>query len=224
MSEKMIRKLTEGREYRRIDVSGIELRAGDNGEMIVEGYATTFGQFYELWRSKWYVVNEQVDGHSFDECDMSDVIFQYNHEGRVMARTRNKTLELMVDSHGLKIRADLGGTALGRQLYEEIKGGYTDRMSFGFTVKTDKREEVEDHETGVTTINRTILAFEKLYDVSAVSLPANDSTEISARGYADGVIEELKALEERREKERQNRERMQEEIRQLLTGKKDTNR
>lgn len=220
LTEKMIQKLTSGREYRRIDVSGIELRSEEDGQMIVEGYATTFNQPYELWRTADYIVIEQVDGNAFDGCDMSDVIMQYDHQGRVMARTRNKTLELIVDKHGLKIRANLGGTQAGRQLYEEIKGGYTDRMSFGFTVKTEKREEVEDHENGTCTITRTILAFEKLYDVSAVSLPANDSTEISARGYADGVIEELKALEERRAKERQNRERLQEEIRQLLTWKK----
>ena len=219
MSEKMIRKLTEGREYRRIDVSGIQLREDGQGRMIVEGYATTFNQFYELYRSSWYILNEQVDAHAFDGCDVSDVIFQYNHEGRVMARTRNNTLELEADSHGLKIRADLGGTALGRQLYEEIKGGYTDRMSFGFRVKSDKREEIEDHESGTITINRTILAFEKLFDVSAVSIPANDFTEISARGYADGVIEELKALEERRAKERQKREQMLGEIRDLLVKK-----
>lgn len=220
LTEKMIQKLTSGREYRRIDVSGIELRSEEDGQMIVEGYATTFNQPYELWRTAHYIVIEQVGPNAFDGCDMGDVIFQYNHEGRVMARTRNKTLKLIVDKHGLKIRANLGGTELGRQLYEEIKGGYTDKMSFGFTVKTDKREEVENHESGTCTITRTILAFEKLYDVSAVSFPANDSTEISARGYADGVIEELKALEERRAKERQNRERLQEEIRQLLTGKK----
>lgn len=220
ISEKMLRKLADGREYRRIDVSGIELRAGNQGEMIVEGYATTFGQPYELYRDKFYIINEQVDAHAFDGCDMADVIFQYDHQGRVMARTRNHTLEVTPDAHGLKIRANLGGTTLGRQLFEEIKGGYTDRMSFGFTVKTDKREETEDRESGTITVDRTILAFEKLYDVSAVSLPANDSTEISARSYADGVIEELKALEERRAKERQKREQMQGEIRQLLTGKK----
>ena len=189
MDEKMIRKLMDGREYRRIDVSGIELRDEGNGQMIVEGYATTFGQFYELWRSKWYVVNEQVDARSFDECDMSDVIFQYDHKGRVMARTRNHTLEVTPDQHGLKIRANLGGTELGRQLYEEIKGGYTNKMSFGFTVS--KQERTEELVEGKTIVHRKITGIKKLYDVSAVSLPANDATEISARNFSEGVIAEI---------------------------------
>ena len=95
---------------------------------------------------------------------MADVIMQYDHEGRVFARISNGTLELNADDHGLHIRADLGGTEIGRQLYEEIKGGYTDKMSFGFTVDEDKREITENRETGETTILRTITAIRKLYD------------------------------------------------------------
>ena len=139
---------------------------------------------------------------------MTDVIMQYNHEGRVFARTSNGTLELDPDEHGLHIRADLGGTEIGRQLYEEIEGGYTDKMSFGFRVSKDKREETEerDEETGVTTVTvlRTILSISKLYDVSAVSIPANDGTSISSRNFAEGVIEEVrKEIAEREKRERQ---------------------
>lgn len=215
--EKLLRKLMSGREYRKIDIEGIELRSGDDGELTVEGYATTFNQPYLLYKGNDWEIREQVDPNAFDECDTSDVIFQYDHTGRVMARTRNKTLELACDSHGLKIRAYLGGTEAGRQLYEEIKGGYIDRMSFGFTVRSDKRVE-ETVDGNYTVYTRTITGFEKLYDVSAVSIPANDATEISARSYADGVIAELTALEQRREEERQNRERKREEIRKMLTA------
>ena len=101
---------------------------------------------------------------------------------------------LTADDHGLKIRADLSGTEIGRQLYEEIKGGYTTKMSFGFTVDADERLITE--ENGITTVLRTIKSIGKLYDVSAVSLPANNATEISARAYCEGVIAE--AAEERR--------------------------
>ena len=124
---------------------------------------------------------------------MSDVIMQYDHEGRVFARNKNGTLELSVDEKGLKIRADLGGTEIGKQLYEEIKGGYTDKMSFGFTVGEDKKEYVMDYENDVETCTRTITKVKKLFDVSAVSLPANDMTSISARRFSDGVIEKIKA-------------------------------
>lgn len=189
-------KLDEGRSYRK--VAEIEVRAAGEAddEMIVEGYATTFNEPYELFHYDGYTVIEQIDARAFDNTDMTDVIMQYDHEGRVFARTSNDTLALAPDAHGLKIRANLGGTEIGRQLYEEIKGGYTNKMSFGFTVDEDKREETQNHETGEVTILRTITAIRKLYDVSAVSLPANDATEISARAYGEGVIAE--AAEERR--------------------------
>ena len=192
-------KIDEGRQYRAIDVR--EMRTDEEGAYIVEGYATTFDQPYELFRGDGYAVIEQIDRNAFDNTDMGDVIMQYDHEGRVFARISNGTLELNTDEHGLKIRADLGGTEIGRQLYEEIKGGYTDKMSFGFTVDEDRREETRDNTTGMVTILRTITAIRKLYDVSAVSLPANDATEISARAYCEGVIaeaaEECRAAAER---------------------------
>ena len=136
---------------------------------------------------------EQVDPGAFRDCDMSDVIMQYDHEGRVFARNKNGTLSLEVDNVGLKIRADLSGTDIGHQLYQESKGGYTDKMSFGFLVAEDRREYVEDRENNHETCTRTLLKISKLYDVSAVSIPANDMTSISARRFADGVIGEIQA-------------------------------
>lgn len=194
--EKLMEKINSGREYRY--TQAIEARAKGDGSTDesyeVTGYACTFNEPYELWSYDGYTVREQIDPHAFDECDMSDVIMQYNHEGRVFARTSNKTLELGIDGHGLKMeRAYLGGTEIGRQLNEEIKGGYTTKMSFGFTVDEDKREITEDRETGRVDVLRTITKIRKLYDVSAVSLPANDGTEISARSFCDGVIAELEA-------------------------------
>ena len=115
-------------------------------------------------------------------------------------------LEIDPDEHGLHIRANLGGTEIGRQLFEEISGGYTTKMSFGFRVGADKREETEErHEDGTRTVTilRTILSISNLYDVSAVSLPANDATSISARSFADGVISEL--AEEFRKRDDQRR-------------------
>lgn len=191
-------KLDEGRQYRR--VMGIEL--GD--EMVVEGYASTFNEPYELYRDGEYVVYEQIDARAFDDADMSDVIMQYNHEGRVFARNSNGTLTLTPDEKGLRIRADLGGTEIGRQLYEEIKGGYTDKMSFGFRVGEDKRDITETADN--ITVMRTITKIEKLYDVSAVSIPANDATSISARSSGEGVIAEVKQellAQEQRERQKQ---------------------
>lgn len=212
MSKTIEEKLTEGRMYRYMN--SFEVRANENGsdEMIAEGYATTFNEPYELMQwDDWdgYRVHflEVIDPDAFKETDMSDVIMQYNHEGRVFARTSNNTLLLKTDNHGLFVRANLGGTEIGRGLFEEIKGGYTNRMSFGFTVSKESRTEDRDDENKVRTITRTITGIKKLYDVSAVSIPANDGTEISARSWCDGVIAELqeeflKAEEVRKQKQR----------------------
>lgn len=187
-------KLNEGRVYR--DFAALVPQE----EMMVEGYATTFNSPYLLYRDGEYEVWEQVDANAFDGADKSDTIMQYDHRGRVFARVSNNTLALMADEHGLKVTALLGGTELGRQLYEEIKGGYTTKMSFGFTVDEDKKEILEKGDS--VRVLRTILKINRLFDVSAVSIPANDGTAISARSYGEGVIAEV-AEEFRARKERE---------------------
>lgn len=185
-------KIGQGRQYRNLK----EMRAVSSGDeektYKVRGYATTFNEPYTMYEDEYMVIQEQVAPDAFEGADVSDVIMQYDHEGRVFARTRNNTLTLTADDHGLLIEADLGGTEAGRQLYDEIDKGYTDRMSFGFTVDSD--EYTEQREKGQRTVYlRTITKVGKLYDVSAVSYPANDGTEISARSLVDGLIEKEKA-------------------------------
>lgn len=189
---------TNEREYRDFTLE-VETRdgigEGDQQEerRVVRGYASTFDEPYVLMDSADFELLEQVDAHAFDEADMSDVIFQYNHEGRVFARVKNGTLRVQPDDRGLAIEADLGGTDIGRDLYEEIKGGYTDKMSFGFRILEDEWVDNIDHETGKITTLRTIKRIGKVYDVSAVSIPANDGTSISVRSLSDGAIERIKA-------------------------------
>lgn len=204
LDKRLADKIKGGREYRRVSDMSVRAKVdGEDEEQIVEGYACTFDDEYLLYDWGDYRFYEKIDRHAFDDCDMDDVIMQYDHHGRVFARTSNNTLEITPDDHGLKTRANLGGTELGRGLYEEISGGYTNKMSFGFRVKEDKREVIEDHETGNIEVHRTITKFAKLYDVSAVSLPANDATEISARSYSEGVIELLKQeIAEKRERDK----------------------
>ena len=205
------------REYRDLM---LEIRTPEEGEpeqreMIVEGYASTFNEPYTLYEDKDFRFQEVVDQNAFANTDMSDVIFQYNHEGRVFARTSNNTLSITPDEQGLFISANLGGTEAGRDLYEEIRGGYTNKMSFGFTVDGD--EEVRTSEPdGFITITRRITSVQKLYDVSAVSIPANDATSISVRTLTDGVIEKVKA--ERLEKEQLELRRRKMELQIRLLG------
>jgi len=150
------------------------------------------------------VINERIDPHAFDECDMSDVLFLYNHEGRVLARQKNGTLTLSVDEHGLKVCADLGSTEHSRAMCEEIRIGLIDQMSFAFTVADEHMERA--------THTRVIDRMRKLYDVSAVSVPANPTTAIACRSAIDGEIERIKA--ERLEAEQ--REAAIEELKKLL--------
>lgn len=198
LTDKQLKKLNNGREYRSMIIQ-VRNANEENGEFIVEGYATTFNQPYTLYEGRCYKVLEQISPTAFNECDMSDVIFQYDHEGRVFARTKNKTLELLIDNKGLFIRANLGGTDEGKRLYQEIKGGYTDKMSFGFVVESDVCVSVTD-ENDYETITRTITKISKLYDVSAVSIPANDMTSISARNFSDGVITKIESERMKRAK------------------------
>ena len=183
------------REYRDMTM---EIRSAENEEVeqeerkVVKGYASTFNEPYTLYEDDDWRFDEVVDSRAFDNTDMSDVIMQYDHEGRVFARMSNNTLTVVPDERGLLIEADLGGTELGRQLFEEIKGGYTNKMSFGFTVDGEERRDIKNAD-GKTVTVRTITSIRKLYDVSAVSLPANDATSISVRTLTDGEIERIRA-------------------------------
>lgn len=207
----------ENREYRNLTVEARAIEDQGDEKRIVTGYASTFDEPYVLYDGDGWKYLEVVDRGAFDNTDMSDVIMQYDHRGRVFARTRNNTLTVTPDDKGLFIEADLGGTEIGRELYEEIRGGYTDRMSFGFTVNGEF-EEYEKTEEGVALYTRHITSVEKLYDVSAVSLPANDGTSIEADAttrsignLTDGVIERIQA--ERLEEQRIELERRRAEVR-----------
>ena len=146
---------------------------------IVEGYATTFNVPYLMYEdydgTKYY---EEIDRHALDNADMSDVIMQYDHSGRVYARQSNDTLKLEMDDNGLKVTADLSKTELARGLYEDIAAGMITKMSWAFVVTKDAYDQ--------KTRTRTILEVKKVYDVSAVSIPANDDTNIAARNYVNG--------------------------------------
>ena len=182
------------REYRdmTMEIRTAETEDAPDERKVVKGYASTFNEPYTLYENDDWRFNEVVDARAFDNTDMSDVILQYDHCGRVFARISNNTLTVTPDEKGLLIEADLGGTELGRQLFEEIRGGYTNKMSFGFTVDGEDYLDTKDTDGKALTV-RTITSVRKLYDVSAVSLPANDATSISVRSLTDGEIERIRA-------------------------------
>lgn len=184
----------EQKRQNRRDISfEIQARAleTESKEMIVEGRAVSFDSPTVLFSCGDVDYYEKIDRNAFSEAKMDDVIFNYNHGGKVMARTRNNTLTLEIREDGLYIRADLSGTEEGRKLYEEIKGGYIDRMSFRFTIK----EESYDSEAHMWTVYKV----KRLYDVSAVDIPAYDDTSIEAR--KNSILEAETRAQEVRERE-----------------------
>lgn len=162
-------------------------------DFYVEGYASTFNDPYFLYRSWWHDcdVYEVIDPDAFDDCDMSDVIFQFDHVGRVFARMSNDTLVVEPQLHGLFVAADLGSTSSSKSIYEDIDAGLITRMSWAFMPDWDSIEDVYDEE--LNRITSTIHRVERIYDVSCVSLPADPNTEISARSYFDGAIKRIEA-------------------------------
>lgn len=163
-----------------------------DSNFYVEGYATTYEPYelYEIDGIKYY---EQIDRNAFIGADMSDVIMQYDHEGRVLARQSNGSLIVEPSDDGLFICADLSHSSASKDLYEDITSGLVTKMSWAFTVAEDEFDR--------DTRTRIIKRVNKVYDVSAVSIPANADTLINARSFFDGVIEEEKQeLLERRKK------------------------
>lgn len=152
-----------------------------DSDHYVEGFAARYEPYVLYYDYDDQPVYERFERGCFDGCDMSDIIMQYDHEGKVLARTGNGSLLVEATDEGLFTAADLGRTEAARDLYADIEAGMVTKMSWRFRVGN----YYYDRE------NRTIvhLTVKKIYDVSAVSIPANDNTEINARSWADGVID-----------------------------------
>lgn len=168
---------------RQIRTLDIRAAPGDGKQYIVEGYATTFESPYVLWtdRQNGTEYREIISRAALEGADMSDVLMLYNHNGRVLARSGNGTLDITPDDHGLHIRADLSKSTAAREMYEDIAAGLVTQMSWAFDVEASKYDR--------TTHTDTITRIKRVYDVSAVAYPANDQTEISARARAQSMCD-----------------------------------
>lgn len=185
------------REYRSFESFSLE-KGSD--EKMVTGYASTFDEYVlrdfgdEVW-------TEKISRDAFNETNLSDVVFLRDHNGPVLARTKNETLQLSVDDHGLFSKTDLSKTSTSRAMYEDIDAGLYDQMSFGFVV--GKQHFIEEERDGKVFVHRIIDSVRKIFDVSAVAFPANPTTDIgiATRSAFDGGIEELRAERLKNEKE-----------------------
>ena len=180
------------REVRSMPVS---IDDSQDQKMLIQGYAIRFNE-PAVFNFDGVEYREVIDPRALDKTDMRDVPLRYNHSDNVMvmARTRNKTLQLIKDEQGLRILADLANTTAGRDLYELIKRGDVDKMSFAFTVAKDDYDR--------ETRTRTILAIDKIFDVSAVDTPAYETTSLSVRSYFEVEIEKERIALEREARRR----------------------
>ena len=196
------------REYRNM---AYEVREdGNEPSFLVEGYASTF-EPYKLMEIDGLDYNERIMPTAFDEADMTDVVYRIDHEGKVYARSSAGSIKLDIDEHGLHQITDLSRTRAAKEHFEEIAAGNYPQMSFAFTV-------AEDH-YDADTRTRIIDRIAKVFDISAVSFPANPTTELYVRDYFNGVIEAEKAAEAERlqaEEERRRDLERREELRKKI--------
>ena len=176
-------------------------------EHHVEGIAARYEPYVLYHDFDGQPVYERFERGCFDNCDMSDIIMQYDHEGKVLARTSNGSLIVEVTDQGLFVAADLGRTEAARDLYADIEAGMVTRMSWRFRTG----DYYYDKETR-TIVHQTV---KKVYDVAPVSIPANDNTEINARAWVDGVID-LAARSEAELDERRRKLRLKIQVQEVV--------
>ena len=201
-------KLKNERQIRALQVFTPATTKRIDSNYYVEGYAARY-EPYVLYEDDAGPVYERFEPGCFDSCDMSDIIFQMNHQGTVMARQSNGSLIVEHDDVGLFTAADLGRTEAARRLYEEISTGMITKMSWGFILGDYHYDR--DSRTIVHT------RVKKIFDVSAVSIPANNNTEINARSWADGVID-LAARSEAELEERRRRLRLKIKLQEVVSN------
>ena len=199
--------IMSNRQYRSLEFSTppqAEKKNKFDSDCYVEGYATTY-EPYLLFEDYGKEVYEEFIPGCFERCDMSDVIFQFDHSGKVYARMSNNTLTVEPDQTGLFVCADLSKTSASRSMHEDIAAGLVNKMSWGFLPDYETLEVVETNNK-ITIRHHNI---KKMFDVSAVSIPANNNTEIQARNFANGAISEIM-------KERQKRKNHIKKIKLLM--------
>lgn len=190
--------IMKDRQYRALPFSTQaqgEKKNKFDSDCYVEGYAAKFERYLLFDDAK--PVYEEFMPDCFRNCDMSDIIFQFDHSGKVYARLSNNTLTVEPDSVGLFICADLSKTSAARSMFEDIQCGNVTKMSWGFMPDYESLEVID----GANEITIRHHNIKKIYDVSAVSIPANNDTEIQARNFANGAIGEMmKEIQKRKNK------------------------
>lgn len=148
-----------------------EVRADDTG-VKVEGYAAVFNEDADI---AGMFIERIMPGAFKNAIGRDDVVFLINHAGLPLARTRSGTLKLSEDDHGLKVDTSLDGADPDvMTIVPKMKRGDLDKMSFAFFATRQEWDE-----TGEIPVR--IIHEADLFDVSIVTMPAYDGTEIGLR-------------------------------------------
>lgn len=181
-----------GKTEMRATPTEVKIRSAEDGTETrsIEGYALKFNKRSQPLMGGYFV--EILDSRCLDNTDMSNVVATFNHdESRLLGRT-GVNLTLTKDDVGLRFKIDLPNTTLGNDILEEVRMGILSQCSFAFTLPDDNADVwTRSNEEGVD-YKRTILAIDKLYDVSVVTTPAYQDTNVSVGSRSKQAVQKLK--------------------------------
>jgi HK97 family phage prohead protease len=170
----------------------VELRAYKSEEesrMLVEGYAIVFNSESRDLGGFTEVVKENALDKALERN--TDVLALYGHDYQnVLGRQSANTLQLEKDERGIKFTLDLPNTQLGRDVYTLVERGDLKGNSFGFTVEKDSWDKKGDK------VIRTIEQVRDLFEISIVSLPAYEATELVKRNFEEFAEDITEAIPE----------------------------
>lgn len=173
-------------DYRHLmQVRAMDLN--DDGKMIVRGKAISFDDPTVLFTYEGNDYTEIIEKGALDEADLNSAYLKYNHSSSIMAMARYKNGTLKIDRATGEIEAELANTTSGRDLYELVRSGIIDKMSFAFTIE----EESYNKEQRTWKVRK----IGKVYDVAAVEVPAYENTDLFARRYGEVEANRRKEVE-----------------------------
>lgn len=190
----------EGLYHRRLMDVGVRQRSAEEeqnnpDEMIIEGRAVVFDSETILFNYDGVDYKEEIEHSALDKTDFRDCYLKYNHSDHIMAMARWKneetdargSIKFDLRKDGLYFTARLANTTQSRDLYELVRSGIINKMSFAFTVQ----EESYDKQAHKWTVRK----IDKLYDIAAVTVPAYDDTSLCARRYGEVEAYRMKEVE-----------------------------
>lgn len=199
-NENFFKRMNPYNNYlRSLEVRAASVSDNAEGKMILEGKAICYDEETVLFRYNGNDYKEVIKKGAFAGANIDYCYLKYNHSDNVMAmaRVKNGTLKIEERDDGVYFYAELANTTAGRDLYELVRSGIIDRMSFAFTIKEEAYDETEHR--------WTVYKIDTVYDFAAVTVPAYEATELYARRYEDVEALRIKEVEasEKARKERQ---------------------